>query len=184
MDFTDVDRTTIGRRASEFVRATEAADPDLAVNDFAALNSDEGRDRFVAVLGRLASTKYVSASETLIANQGDQAEGMLHGVTGGAGLGHYILRAFHQSICTNEKLSADLGEELEKLQKAGVKITTPTAAGICGGAAATVTVLVAGSLSGVLAAVLAPFAGGVTLLILVCGIKGFCEWLSEPAAGV
>jgi hypothetical protein len=180
MDLTDAEKRTVARRASEFVKAAEATDPYLTKDDFALLKTDEGREHFAAVLGELAATKFVVASEALIGNEGDRAEGILHGAAGGGpGLGHYVLRAFHKRICTNEKVSEDLRKELDRLAKSGVKITSPSAAGICGGAAATIVILVAGSVSGPLAAVLAPFAGGVTLLIMVCGIDGFCAWLSS-----
>ncbi len=183
MDVSDTDRKVVGQKASEFVKAAEAAAPHLARDDFDALNSEEGRESFAAVLGELASTKFLAASEVLIANEGGQAEGVLHGAGGGgAGLGHYVLRAFHQRICTNAKVSAELRQELDRLAAAGVKITTPTAAGICGGAAATVTILVASAVSGPLVAVLAPLAGAVTLLILVCGIDGFCGWLPNTTS--
>ena len=179
MNSTDRQSQAIAKRASEFVKAAEAADPDLTVDDFAALNSDEGRERFATVLGQLASSKFVDASEALIANEGDKGEAVLHAAGGSPGLGHYVLRAFHKRICTNQKISAELRKELERLNKSGIKITTPTAAGICGGGAATVTILIATAVSGPLAAVLAPFAGGVTLLILVCGLDGFCSWISK-----
>jgi hypothetical protein len=179
MNSTDRESNAIAQRASEFVKAVETTDPDLTMGDFGALKSDEGRERFAAVLGQLASTKFVDASEALIANEGDEGEAVLHAAGGSPGLGHYILRAFHKRICTNEKISTELRKELERLDKSGVKITTPTAAGICGGGAATVTILIATAVSGPLAAVLAPFAGGVTLLILVCGLDGFCSWISK-----
>jgi hypothetical protein len=177
MNSTDADRNAVGQRVSEFVRATETAAPDLTKDDFAALKSDEGRERFAAVLGELATTKFVDASEALIGNQGDQVEGILQGAGGSPGLGDYILRAFHQRICTNKEVSDDLRKELERIEKSGIKITSPSAAGILGGTGVTVTILVASAISGPLAAVLAPLAGGVALLILVIGLDGFCAWL-------
>jgi len=144
------------------------------------LNTDPlARERYLSVLGQLAGTTFSDAAETLLQAEGEQTEAVLQSTGGSTGLGHFIVRAFQKRICGNAEISAELRQELEKLEKGGIKLTTPTAVGISGGLAATVTLLVASAVSGPLVAVLAPLAGGITLLLLVSGVDGFCAWTEK-----
>lgn len=87
----------------------------------------------------------------------------------------WVIHGSHRAYCLARSEIANEGDEGEallhatKAQQERREDGNPTAAGICGDGSATVTILLATAVSGPLAAVLAPFVGGVTLLVLVCG---------------
>lgn len=178
MAFSDADKAAAAKGGAQFVQAAQSAAPELKLDD--TLKADAAaKAQYVAVLGQLASSTFADAAETLRQAEGETSEAALQSAGGGAGLGHFIIRAFQKRICGNAGISAELKKELDKLEKSGIKLTTPTAAGITGGIAATVTLLVASAISGPLVAVLAPLAGGITLLLLVTGVDGFCAWTAD-----
>ena len=120
-------------------------------------------------------------------------EAVLHG-GGDENLGMHILRAFQRRLCGNAQISEQLRKELKKLEGSSIKLTSPTAEALSVGAAASVTLLIGSVLTGPFAVVVAPLAGGISLLVIQSGIDGFCGWAqrattaaapssSPPAAG-
>jgi hypothetical protein len=93
-----------------------------------------------------------------------------------SGLAKFILQAFRDRICGNPVASKALNDAIKQAKKAGVDLTTPTTAHLSVGLAATVAVSVASLMPAAVAAVGAPVIGGIALLLIHVGVKGFCEW--------
>jgi hypothetical protein len=143
------------------------------------LQNPNARLQYESILGRLAEDQLSGALETL-ASLDDTNTETLH-AAGRRRLGSYIITAFQKRICGDPALTEKLRKALADAEKAGHKITTPTAASITVGISTVVTVLVANLFAGSIAVALAPLAGGVTLLLMQVGVDGFCAW-SEDAA--
>ena len=98
-------------------------------------------------------------------------------------LGKFLFRAFHERICGDEKTSKAVADAIKRAKAAGVDLSDPTATGISVGLASIVAVAIAPLLPAALAVVAAPVLGGLALLLLQVGVKGFCDWteqLDEP----
>jgi hypothetical protein len=152
---------------------------DEAAGLVAELAQGRGRAKIEALISDLADDQFLESFTTLKSVEAQGFEEALHAAGGKGRFGRYVIRAFQKRLCNNPDASEKLRQALEEAAKQGVKIATPSSVQLAVGAASVVAVAVGTFFTGPIAVALAPFIGGIALLIVQCGVDAFCSWTDD-----
>lgn len=134
-------------------------------------------EQYTQRLGEISQTSFSDAVSTLASTVDKSTAESLQAAGDRRNLGSYVIKAFQKKICGNPEVTEEVKKALAAAEKqGGVQITTPTATGITTGVATLVSISILTAFSGPVAVVVAPLAAGVALLVMQCGLDGFCAW--------
>jgi hypothetical protein len=130
---------------------------------------------YASLLGEITAEKFRSSFETLVSLDDNLSRDAIQAAEPPS-IGDYMLRALHRRICSDTATSESLRKAIKTAADQGAKVTLPSSEQLAVGTATLVGVIIASTFSGPIAVAIAPLIGGVTLLLVQCGLDAFCVW--------